>query len=69
PTGNLDDQTAKGIFDLLKSIHELGTTVIMATHNSNFLDDSTHHLHLEKGKITSTPAKTNPRPKKKKVTK
>ena len=33
PTGNLDPQTVKGIMDLLKSISESGTAVVMSTHN------------------------------------
>ena len=33
PTGNLDKDTADNIMQLLKSIAEKGTTVIMSTHN------------------------------------
>ena len=33
PTGNLDPQTVKGIMELLKSISESGTAVVMSTHN------------------------------------
>ncbi len=52
PTGNLDDQTARDIYHLLRAIHNLGTTVIMCTHNQSFLDSGNRHIHLEKGKIT-----------------
>lgn len=51
PTGNLDEQTAQDIYDLLVSIHQLGTTVIMSTHNPNLLTKGHRHIHLEKGKI------------------
>lgn len=51
PTGNLDEATAKDIYKLLKDINSLGTTVIMSTHNSNFLGDNPRHIHLEKGKL------------------
>ncbi|MBI1871839.1 ATP-binding cassette domain-containing protein, partial [Candidatus Collierbacteria bacterium] len=51
PTGNLDEVTAKDIYKLLKDINSLGTTVIMSTHNSNFLNHSLRHIHLEKGKL------------------
>ena len=35
PTGNLDEDTAKGIMELLKkSAHEEGRCVIMVTHSS-----------------------------------
>ncbi|HET7320972.1 MAG TPA: cell division ATP-binding protein FtsE [Longimicrobiaceae bacterium] len=33
PTGNLDEWSAKGVFDLFKEINAGGTTVVMATHN------------------------------------
>ena len=33
PTGNLDNETANHIMQLLKSISETGTAVIMSTHN------------------------------------
>lgn len=37
PTGNLDPQTTKEIMSLLKSISEMGTTVIMATHDTGII--------------------------------
>jgi cell division transport system ATP-binding protein len=38
PTGNLDPGTAVGIMRLLDRINRAGTTVIMATHNSEVVD-------------------------------
>ncbi len=38
PTGNLDPETGAGIMDLLYSIRKAGTTVLMATHNLNWLE-------------------------------
>lgn len=38
PTGNLDQETTDNIFELLKSISEQGTTVIVTTHNMMLLD-------------------------------
>ncbi|MDO9154885.1 MAG: ATP-binding cassette domain-containing protein [Paludibacter sp.] len=38
PTGNLDLETGREIVDLLYNITKSGTTVIMATHNLNWLD-------------------------------
>jgi len=37
PTGNLDPHTGDQIMQLLYSIRENGTTIIMATHNMNFV--------------------------------
>ncbi|VBB45642.1 Cell division ATP-binding protein FtsE [uncultured Paludibacter sp.] len=38
PTGNLDPNTGKGIMELLYSIREAGTTIIIATHNLTWVD-------------------------------
>ncbi len=37
PTGNLDPETSNGIMRILFDISELGTSVIMATHNYNLI--------------------------------
>ncbi len=39
PTGNLDPQTSWDILDILKEINAIGTTVIMATHNVQIVND------------------------------
>ncbi len=53
PTGNLDDETAAAIVDLLHAINKKGTTVIMVTHNTGIVSKypGHHHVVLEKGKI------------------
>jgi cell division transport system ATP-binding protein len=53
PTGNLDPKTAKSIAKLLKDIHtELKTTVIMATHNADIVNNLAQRvLALEAGKL------------------
>ena len=38
PTGNLDTETAANIVELLRSIRDTGSTVIMSTHNLSLLD-------------------------------
>jgi cell division transport system ATP-binding protein len=38
PTGNLDPATSVGIMKLLDKINRRGTTVVMATHDSNIVD-------------------------------
>ncbi len=51
PTGNLDAETSANIAKLLHKINELGTTILLATHDSNVLDifSDHRHLHLNKG--------------------
>jgi len=38
PTGNLDPANTYDIVQILKKIHDLGTTVILATHNNGIID-------------------------------
>jgi len=52
PTGNLDSLNTLEILKILKKINEMGTTIVLATHNKevvNFL--KTRVIYLEKGKI------------------
>ena len=54
PTGNLDEITAMQIMKLLKDINELGTTVLVATHNAALVDKlGKRKLTLEKGKLVA----------------
>ena len=38
PTGNLDPETSLEVMKVLESINELGTTIIMVTHDINIVD-------------------------------
>ena len=52
PTGNLDDDTAVQIVDLLLKINLTGTTVLMSTHDMNFVKRlKKRTLVLNKGKL------------------
>jgi cell division transport system ATP-binding protein len=52
PTGNLDDETSWGIINLLSEINKKGTTILMATHNSNIVKSlGKKVIQLEKGKV------------------
>ena len=53
PTGNLDHQNAFDIINLLKSVNQYGTTVIVATHNLEFVRQfpESRQLVLEKGRL------------------
>lgn len=57
PTGNLDPETSKGIAELLRKITDLGTTVIVATHDMVLLADFPgRELHLRQGKLVKDSA-------------
>jgi cell division transport system ATP-binding protein len=53
PTGNLDPETSQTIARLLYTINQLGTTVLLATHDIEILEGlpKPRHIHLEKGQI------------------
>jgi cell division transport system ATP-binding protein len=52
PTGNLDPLNTWEIINILKKINELGTTIILATHNKSVIDSLGRRVvTLEKGKI------------------
>src|SRR5690625_4557868 len=39
PTGNLDPETSKGIMEILEQINHQGTTILMATHNAEIVNE------------------------------
>jgi cell division transport system ATP-binding protein len=52
PTGNLDPYNTKEIVRLLKKIHELGTTVVLATHDKEVVNCLQERVvTLEEGKV------------------
>ena len=52
PTGNLDPQTSVGIMRLLDRINRTGTTVVMATHDAQIVDQMRKRvIELEKGRL------------------
>lgn len=52
PTGNLDPTNTYDIVQILKKINELGTTIILTTHNKGIIDDLQKRVvTIENGKI------------------
>jgi len=52
PTGNLDPQQSMEILQLFRQIHQAGTTVILATHDSGLVSAlQTRVVYLKDGKI------------------
>ena len=53
PTGNLDPQTSRGIMDLLERINRTGTTVLVATHDREMVDNMRRRvIALDRGRLT-----------------
>jgi cell division transport system ATP-binding protein len=52
PTGNLDPQTSLGIMKLLERINKTGTTVLVATHDRDMVDNMRRRvIALEGGHV------------------
>ena len=53
PTGNLDPELAKEIFELFREIHLRGTTLLIATHDVERIRETPHQrfLRLEGGRL------------------
>ncbi len=53
PTGNLDPLNTREIIEILNRIHEMGTTVLLTTHNKGVIDSLRKRvITMDKGKIT-----------------
>lgn len=58
PTGNLDLETALGIMELLNQINKLGTTIVMATHARQIVQQMNKRVvRVEEGIITEDTAR------------
>src|SRR5215212_9278013 len=51
PTGNLDSKNAQLIMDLLDTLHEQGSTIVMVTHDPRFAERADRQVALFDGKI------------------
>ncbi len=66
PTGNLDPDTASHIINLFKKINDLGTTVLLATHDQKVIDLFTDSKMIELSKKGSEVKDTKKHKKSKK---
>lgn len=62
PTGDLDEGTARQVFDLIQRIHaNHGLTSILVTHNMDLAARCTRTLRLEHGRLATVSAVSNPK--------
>lgn len=62
PTGNLDPVNTYEVVEILKKINDLGTTVILATHNKGVVDAiGKRIITLDKGKLARDESKEGKR--------
>ena len=53
PTGNLDSKNGEAVMDLLKQLHEEGSTICMVTHDARFAAHAEREVHLFDGRVVS----------------
>lgn len=55
PTGNLDEDSAEIIFELLKRFHIRGATIVIATHDKELIRKTGGRaIHLKQGRLQTT---------------
>lgn len=52
PTGNLDTKSTKDIMEIFESMHEIGRTIILVTHEPEIAACASRQLLVRDGKIT-----------------
>lgn len=62
PTGNLDTAMANEIMDLLEKINEMGTTVLVVTHDTEMANRAQRQIYLLDGRLVDIEAHDPPVP-------
>ncbi len=62
PTGNLDSAMANEIMDLLEKINDLGTTVVIVTHDSELATRAPRQIYLLDGRLVDLEKDERPAP-------
>ena len=62
PTGNLDTAMANEIMDLLEKINDLGTTVVIVTHDSELATRAPRQIYLLDGRMVDLEKDDRPAP-------
>ena len=62
PTGNLDTAMANEIMDLLEKINEMGTTVLVVTHDTEMANRAQRQIYLLDGRLVDVETHDRPVP-------
>jgi putative ABC transport system ATP-binding protein len=60
PTGNLDSLMSRQVMDLLEQINEMGTTIVLVTHDPELARRAQRNVHLIDGQISDFRAYESP---------
>jgi putative ABC transport system ATP-binding protein len=53
PTGNLDSKNGEAVMELLRELHDEGSTICMVTHDPRFAKHAEREVHLFDGKVVA----------------
>ena len=56
PTGNLDSKNGEAVMELLRALHDEGSTICMVTHDPRYAEHAQREIHLFDGRAVSTAA-------------
>jgi putative ABC transport system ATP-binding protein len=60
PTGNLDSMMAGQVLDLLQQINQMGTAILMVTHDPELAARAQRSVHVVDGQIVPEKISTTP---------
>jgi len=55
PTGNLDSKNGEAVMNLLKGLHDEGSTICMVTHDPRYAEQADRKIHLFDGRVAEGP--------------
>jgi putative ABC transport system ATP-binding protein len=60
PTGNLDSKNGDAVMELLRSLHQTGSTIVMVTHDSRFARNADRTIHVFDGRVVEEQMESDP---------
>ena len=60
PTGNLDSKSGASVMELLRTLHDEGSTICMVTHDPRYAQHARREILLFDGKCSSHPGSSTP---------